>query len=37
MKDRFNGDLEKAFLDAYFNPSLNYAEELELIMDFCFG
>jgi len=33
-KDRYNGDLEKAFLDAYFKPCPECIKQLEVLKKF---
>ena len=34
VEDRYNGDLEKAFLDAYFKPKFYCDKELEVLKSF---
>ena len=34
FEDRYSGDLEKAFLDAYFKPKSNCDKELEVLKSF---
>ena len=34
VEDRYNGDLEMAFLDAYFKPKSNCDKELEVLKSF---
>jgi hypothetical protein len=33
-KDRYNGDLEKAFLDDYFKPDPDCDQQLEVLKNF---